>query len=98
MFQRHPRPEKASPTNAERRTTHVEPRSLSGIDSVGWFGLAQQLLRWQNGRVALLSAHFAALDLPHDPFAILGHLFPTGSYAIPPMVYPALSFLVAGPS
>ena len=57
----------------------IAPRSLSGIDSVDWLGLAQHLRRWQIGRVALLSARFVALDLPHDPFAILGHLFPTDS-------------------
>ena len=33
----------------------------------------------QNGLIALLSARFAALNLPNDPLAILGHLFPTGS-------------------
>ena len=55
------------------------PRSLSGIDSVGWVGLERHLLRWPNGLIALLFAPFAALDLPLDPFAILGHLFPTGA-------------------
>ena len=54
-------------------------RSLSEIDSVSWLGLVRHLRRWQIGRIALLSAHFAALDLPHDPFAILGHLSPTDS-------------------
>ena len=54
-------------------------RSLSEIDSVSWLGLVQHVRSWQIGRVALLSAHFAALDLPHDLFAILGHLSPTDS-------------------
>ena len=39
------------------------------------------LRRWQNGLIALLSARFADLDLPHDPFAILGYLYPTDSCA-----------------
>ena len=55
------------------------PRSLSGIDSVGWLGLVRHLRRWQIGLIALLSTRFAALDLPHDPFVILGRLSPTGS-------------------
>ena len=55
------------------------PRSLSEIDSVGLLDLLRLLLRWQIGRVALPSARLAALDLPHDSFAILGHLSPTGS-------------------
>ena len=52
--------DQAYDTLYQTRTT----RSLSGIDSVGWFGLVRHLRRWQNGRVALLSAHLAALDLP----------------------------------
>ena len=63
----------------DRCPTVKRPRNLSGIDSVGWLGLTRHLLRLQTGQIALLSTRLAALDLPHDPFATLGHLFPTDS-------------------
>ena len=62
-----------------RKTLQLVPRSLSEIGVRGWFGLERHLLRWPNGLLALLFAPFAALDLPLDPFAILGHLFLTGA-------------------
>ena len=44
------------------RVNHPGPRSLSGIDSVGWLGLEWQARRCRNVRIALLFGASLRLD------------------------------------